>query len=155
MFRARPRPSCDSEKIEEVWRSNSKNTNSFEFGTQWVVRLGLLHYCPVFAGTKLTNLILGEMEKSWKRKTPGVTRFTKPAVPTPQKWPTSSADKTRTNLYCAAAPQWWRWWGSNASTYIYWIMHERRDWDWFHECESCAFLYGMCTRTPRNTVDFH
>ena len=44
------------------------------------VRLGLLHNCPVFAGTKLTNPILAEMEKRKKPKTLGVTRFQKPAV---------------------------------------------------------------------------
>ncbi len=45
------------------------------------VRLGLLHYCPVFAGTVLTNPILCEMEKRKNAKTLGVTRFQKPAVP--------------------------------------------------------------------------
>jgi len=44
------------------------------------VRLGLLHYCPVFAGTKLTNPILCETEKRKNAKTLGVTRFQKPAV---------------------------------------------------------------------------
>jgi len=40
----------------------------------------LFHYGPVFAGTKLTNPILCEMEKRKKAKTLGVTRFQKPAV---------------------------------------------------------------------------
>ncbi len=40
----------------------------------------MFHYGHVFAGTKLTNPILAEMEKRKKPKTLGVTRFQKPAV---------------------------------------------------------------------------
>ena len=40
----------------------------------------MFHYGPVFAGTKLTNPILAEMEKRKKAKTLGVTRFQKPTV---------------------------------------------------------------------------
>ncbi len=40
----------------------------------------MFHYGPVFAGTKLTNPILCEMEKRKNAKTLGVTRFQKPAV---------------------------------------------------------------------------
>jgi hypothetical protein len=45
------------------------------------VRQDLFHYCPVLDGTKLTNHILAEMEKSRKSKTLGVTRFQESDVP--------------------------------------------------------------------------
>jgi hypothetical protein len=41
----------------------------------------MLHYCPVIAGTKLTNVMLAEMEKNRIPKTPGATRFPQSAVP--------------------------------------------------------------------------
>ncbi len=46
------------------------------------VRQDLFHYGPVFAGTKLTNPILAEMEKRKKPKTLGVTRFLQSVVRT-------------------------------------------------------------------------
>ena len=44
------------------------------------VRLGLLHYAPVFAGTKLTNPILGNREKVKSRKLEGRHVYTNPLL---------------------------------------------------------------------------
>ncbi len=35
----------------------------FEFGTEWVVRQDVFHYCPASAGTELVNPILGKWKK--------------------------------------------------------------------------------------------
>ena len=59
-----------SESPLRVFGKTSNLALEWEF-----VRQDLFHYCPAFAGTKLTNPILAEMEKSWKSKTQGLTRF--------------------------------------------------------------------------------
>jgi hypothetical protein len=69
--------------LNEGWESDSNHVALAPFATACntqVVRQDLFHCCPAFAGTKLTNPILAEMEKSRKPKTQEVTRFQKSAV---------------------------------------------------------------------------